>query len=101
MAKKSAIQNNIKVQNLVFKAVNKRDVLKKKIYDKTLSLSDRFEAVVKLSSLSRSSSSTRIRNRCEVTGRPRGFYRKFKLSRIQLRDMAAVGCLPGVIKSSW
>ena len=101
MAKKSAIQNNLKVQRLVSKAMNKRDVLKKKIYDKTLSLSDRFEAVVKLSSLSRSSSSTRVRNRCEVTGRPRGFYRKFKLSRIQLRDMASVGCLPGVIKSSW
>jgi small subunit ribosomal protein S14 len=101
MAKTSSVQKSLKVIKLVNSTSKKRDSLKSKIYNKTLPLSERFEAVMKLSSLPRSSSSTRIRNRCEITGRARGFYRKFKLSRIQLRDMAAFGHLPGVIKSSW
>jgi small subunit ribosomal protein S14 len=101
MAKTSSVQKSLKVVRLVNSVSKKREVLKSRIYDKNLPLSERFEAVMKLSSLPRSSSKTRVRNRCEITGRARGFYRKFKLSRIQLRDMAAFGHLPGVIKSSW
>jgi small subunit ribosomal protein S14 len=101
MAKTSSVQKSLKIVRLVGSATAKRERLKSKIYDKNLPLSERFEAVMRLSSLPRSSSKTRIRNRCELTGRARGFYRKFKLSRIQLRDMAAFGHLPGVVKSSW
>ena len=101
MAKTSSVQKSLKVLRLVNSVSKKREMLKSRIYDKNLPLSERFEAVMKLSSLPRSSSKTRVRNRCEITGRARGFYRKFKLSRIQLRDMAAFGHLPGVIKSSW
>ena len=101
MAKTSSVQKSLKIVSLVNSLSKKREMLKSKIYDKNLSLAERFEVVMKLSSFSRSSSKTRIRNRCEITGRARGFYRKFRLSRIQLRDMASFGHLPGVIKSSW
>jgi small subunit ribosomal protein S14 len=101
MAKKSAIQKNLKKIALAERMYEKRAQLKSKVVDKKLTIADRFKASLELSQLPRSSSKTRIRNRCEITGRPRGFYRKFKLSRICLRDLAAQGMLPGVSKSSW
>lgn len=78
-----------------------RMALKATIRDKDTSMEDRFAAVMKLAEMPRNSSRVRIRNRCEVSGRPRGFYRKFKLSRIALRELASDGQIPGVIKSSW
>ncbi len=101
MAKVSSIQKSIKVKKTVAALANKRSKLKELIYTKTLPLEERFEIVNKLASLPRSSSRTRVRNRCELTGRSRGYYRKFALSRIQLRDMAALGYIPGLVKSSW
>ncbi len=101
MAKKSSVQRNLKRVRLVESLANKREKLKEAIYDKNLSLEDRFALVVKLASVPRNSAKTRIRNRCELTGRPRGYFRKFKLSRIMLRELGGEGMLPGVIKSSW
>ena len=80
---------------------DKRASLKAVIYDREKSLDERFQASLALAALPRNGSKTRIRNRCELTGRPRGFYRKFKMSRICLRTLAGEGKLPGVIKSSW
>jgi len=80
---------------------SKRAVLKAVIYDKTTTIEDRFNAMLKLAKLPRNSSKVRIRNRCQLTGRPRGYYRKFKLSRIALRDLGSLGLLPGVRKASW
>ena len=79
----------------------KRAALKEIVMSKTLPLDQRFQAQLKLAALPRNGAKTRIRNRCELTGRARGFYRKFKLSRICLRDMASKGLLPGVVKASW
>ena len=90
MAKRSSIE-----------FANKRAALKELVKSKTLSPEERFEAVLKLAEMPRNSSKTRIRNRCQVTGRPRGYYRKLKMSRIALRDLASAGQLPGVVKSSW
>jgi small subunit ribosomal protein S14 len=101
MAKKSAIQKNLRKIALAERLYEKRAQLKSKTVDKTLTIADRFKASLELSQLPRSSSKTRIRNRCALTGRPRGFYRKFKLSRICLRDLASQGILPGVSKASW
>jgi small subunit ribosomal protein S14 len=78
-----------------------RDALKKIIKNRSLSLEERIDANLKLAEMPRNSSFTRVRNRCELSGRPRGFYRKFKLSRIALRELASEGFLPGVTKSSW
>jgi len=78
-----------------------RDTLKALIMDKETPMEERFAAVMKLAKMPRNSAKVRIRNRCELSGRPRGFYRKFKLSRIALRDLASSGQVPGVIKSSW
>ncbi len=101
MAKKSMInKNNRRAKMAKDKGVS-RKALKAKIMDKDTSMEERFEAVMKLAKLPRNSAKVRIRNRCEVSGRPRGVYRKFKLSRIALRDMASAGQIPGVIKSSW
>tara|TARA_B100001559_G_scaffold198765_1_gene166267 strand:- start:143 stop:448 length:306 start_codon:yes stop_codon:yes gene_type:complete len=101
MAKTSAIQKNIKRMKLVKKYGNKRAALKKIIKNKKLELSERFAAQLKLNKLPKNSSKIRIRNRCEVSGRPHGVYRKLKISRIALRDMASSGKIPGITKSSW
>ena len=101
MAKQSAIQKNLKRISMVKRDKEKRAKLKDIIMNKNLSLDERFEAQQKLAALPRNGSKIRIRNRCQLTGRPRGFYRKFKLSRICLRSLAAEGQLPGVVKSSW
>ena len=101
MAKKSAIEKNKSRIKKVEKFRNKRMELKKLIMNKKTSQEDRFEAVMKLSSLPRDGSAIRVRNRCELSGRPRGFYRRVKLSRIALRELAASGQIPGMTKASW
>ena len=101
MAKKSAIKNNERKRKLAKQYAAKRERLHKIVYDKKLPIEERFAAGLKLAELPRNSSKTRIRNRCELTGRARGVYRKMKLSRIALRELASAGHLPGVIKSSW
>ena len=101
MAKISAINKNKKRIKLIKKYENKRRKLKKIIMDKKMSLEDRFAAQLKLSKMPRNSSKTRIMNRCEITGRPHGVYRKLKISRIALRDLTHEGKIPGMVKSSW
>ena len=101
MAKLSSVQKNLNRQKLIEKFSNKRKVLKKKIMDKTISIEERLKLQNKLNDLPRNGSSIRHRNRCEITGRPRGNYRKFGLSRIKLRELSMTGDLPGVVKSSW
>ena len=101
MAKISAIQKNLRRIKLVEKFLKKRTSLKKIIKDKKLPLSDRFEAQLKLNKLPKNSAKIRVVNRCEITGRPHGVYRKLKISRIALRDMASSGKIPGMTKSSW
>ena len=101
MAKKSAIEKNKSRIKKVERFRNKRKELKKLIMDKKTSQEDRFEAVMKLSSMPRNGCATRVRNRCELSGRPRGFYRRVKLSRIALRELAASGQIPGMTKASW
>ena len=101
MAKKSAVNRNEMVRKLVKQFAAKREELKAIANDESLPLEERFEARLKLAELPRNSSKTRIRNRCEVTGRPRAYYRKFRLCRVQLRDLANKGLIPGVVKSSW
>ena len=101
MAKTSAIQRNLKRIRLSKKFSKKRENLKKIIKNKKLPLKERFEAQLKLSKLPRNSARTRIRNRCEITGRPHGVYRKLKISRIALRELASKGIIPGMTKSSW
>ena len=101
MAKTSSIQKNLKRIKLVKKFSKKRKDLKKIIKNKNLPLEERFNAQLKLAKLPRNSASTRIRNRCEITGRPHGVYRKLKISRIALRELASAGKIPGMTKSSW
>ena len=101
MAKTSSIQKNLKRIKLEKKYSKKRAALKAIIKNKTLELSERFDAQLKLNKLPKNSSKIRIRNRCEVTGRPHGVYRKLKISRIALRDLASSGKIPGMTKSSW
>ena len=101
MAKTSAIQRNLKRIRLSKKYMNKRNKLKKIIKDKKIPLEERFKAQLKLAKIPRNSAKNRIRNRCEITGRPHGVYRKLKISRIALRDMASSGKIPGITKSSW
>ena len=101
MAKKSAIEKNLKRIKMVKKYEKKRAALKKIINNKKLELSQRFEAQLKLNKLPKNSAKIRIRNRCEISGRPHGVYRKLKISRIALRDMASSGKIPGITKSSW
>ena len=101
MAKKSAVEKNNKRKRIVASRGARREALKAIIKDKTLSMEDRFQAVMKLSKEPRNSSKIRIRNRCEVSGRPRGYDRKLRMSRIALRDLASMGQVPGVVKSSW
>ena len=101
MAKQSSIQKNIYRKNIANKFRNKRQILKKKIMQKDLPMDERFKLQSKLNDLPRDSSRIRFRNRCELTGRTRGVYRKFRLSRIKIRELSMSGALPGVIKSSW
>jgi small subunit ribosomal protein S14 len=101
MAKKSSINKNERRRKMAKGAAPKRARLKALARDKNATPEDRFEAQLKLAEMPRNSSPVRIRNRCEMTGRPRAFYRKFKLSRIALRDLASTGQIPGVVKASW
>jgi small subunit ribosomal protein S14 len=101
MAKKSAVNRNEMVKRLVKQFSSKRDALKAIANDENLPLEDRFEARLKLAKLPRNSSKTRIRNRCEITGRPRAYYRKLRMSRIALRELGSGGQIPGLVKSSW
>ena len=101
MAKTSAIQRNLKRIKLTKRFLKRRADLKKIIKNKKLPLEERFAAQLKLAKIPRNSSRTRIRNRCEISGRPHGVYRKLKISRIALRDLASKGKIPGMTKSSW
>ena len=101
MAKQSSIQKNLKRKLLVKKFKNKRYSLKLKIKNKNISLEEKIKLQSKINDLPRDSSIVRIRNRCEITGRARGVYRKFGLSRIKIRELSMSGELPGVVKSSW
>ena len=101
MAKKSSVNRNKKRIALSLKFSNKRKNLKKIIMDKKLSLEERFKAQMKLSKLPRNSSKIRVKNRCEITGRSHGVYRKLKISRITLRQLSLEGKIPGMVKSSW
>ena len=101
MAKASSIQKNISRFKLITKYSEKRKYLKSKIKDKNISLEERIVFQNKLNDLPRNGSSIRHRNRCKLTGRSRGVYRKFGLSRIKLRELSMTGDLPGVVKSSW
>ena len=101
MAKVSSIQKNINRRKLVKKFKNQRLLLKNKIKQKDLSMEERLILQKKLNELPRNTSPIRIRNRCELTGRTRGVYRKFRLSRIKIRELSMTGALPGVVKSSW
>ena len=101
MAKTSAIQRNLKRIRLVNKFSKKRESLKKIVKNKKLPLSERFAAQLKLAKLPRNSAKIRVRNRCEITGRPHAVYRKLRISRIALRELALKGKIPGMTKSSW
>ena len=101
MAKKSAVNRNEMVKALVAKYADKRAALKATANDESRPLEERFEARLKLAKMPRNGAAVRIRNRCEVTGRPRAFYRKLKMSRIALRELGSQGLIPGLVKSSW
>jgi small subunit ribosomal protein S14 len=101
MAKTSSIEKNKRRRNMVARYAERRAELKRIATDPDLSLEERFQARLKLAELPRNSSAVRIRNRCEVTGRPRGYYRKLKVSRIALRELGSAGLIPGLVKSSW
>ena len=101
MAKASMVQREKKRARLVAKYAAKRAELKEIAKDESKSMEERVKARLKLAKLPRNSSATRMRNRCEVAGRPRGYYRKLKMSRIALRDLASFGQVPGMVKSSW
>jgi small subunit ribosomal protein S14 len=101
MAKTAMIQREIKRQKLVDKYAAKRAALKEIARNLDLPMEERFKARLKLAKLPRNSSETRLHNRCQITGRPHGYYRKLKVSRIALRDLASFGQIPGMVKSSW
>ena len=101
MAKKSSVEKNNRRRRLTKKFAGRRARLKALASDKNKPMEERFAAVLKLAELPRNSSATRIRNRCELTGRPRAYYRKHKLSRIALRELGSKGLIPGLLKSSW
>jgi small subunit ribosomal protein S14 len=101
MAKTSAVEKNKRRRKLVAQQANKRSRLKAIIQNRELPIEDRFRATLKLAEMPRNGSKTRIRNRCEVTGRPRAFYRKLKMSRVALRQLGNFGQIPGIVKSSW
>jgi small subunit ribosomal protein S14 len=101
MAKVSMVEREKKRQKLVKQHAAKRAALKATIADQTKPMEERFRASLKLAQMPRNSSATRLHNRCELTGRPHAYYRKLKLSRIMLRDLASFGQIPGMVKSSW
>ena len=101
MAKKSAVENNLRKQRLVKKFAARRARLLEVANTESNSMEERFEARLKLAELPRNGAKIRIRNRCEVTGRPRAVYRKMKMSRIALRELGNKGLIPGLVKSSW
>jgi small subunit ribosomal protein S14 len=101
MAKTSAVEKNKRRRNMVSQQATKRAALKATIMNQTLSIEERFKATLKLASLPRDGSKTRVRNRCEVSGRPRAYYRKLRMSRIALRELGNFGKVPGIVKSSW
>ena len=101
MAKKSMVEKNNRRRKMAKQFASRRSKLKAIARDKTLPMEERFAATLKLAELPRNSSATRIRNRCELSGRPRGYYRKHRLSRIALRDLGSKGLIPGLVKSSW
>ena len=101
MAKTSSIERNKRRRHMVKQFAAKRAKLKAVVQDQAVPMEERFAAQMKLSELPRNSSKVRIRNRCELTGRPRAFYRKFRLSRIAIRELASNGQIPGMTKSSW
>jgi len=101
MAKKSSIEKNNRRRDMVVRFAAKRAALAATANDESLSMEERFEARIKLAELPRNSSKTRIKNRCEVTGRPRAYYRKLGMSRIALRELGSQGMIPGLVKSSW
>jgi small subunit ribosomal protein S14 len=101
MAKKSMVEREKKRQRMVEKHAAKRAALKAVANDQNVSMEERFRASLKLAELPRNSSATRLHNRCELTGRPRAYYRKLKLSRIMLRELGSFGQIPGLVKSSW
>ena len=101
MAKKSAVNRNLMVAKLIKQQAAKREALKTIANNESLPLEDRFDARLKLAEMPRNGSPVRYRNRCDVTGRPRAFYRKLKMSRIALRELGSHGQIPGLVKSSW
>ncbi|HUF57658.1 MAG TPA: 30S ribosomal protein S14 [Thermohalobaculum sp.] len=101
MAKVSMIERQSKRQRMVAQYAARRAALKAQANDESLSMEERFKARLKLAKLPRNSSPTRLNSRCQVTGRPRSYYRKLKMSRIALRDLASQGQIPGMVKSSW
>lgn len=101
MAKLSSINQNLKKKKLSVQYKDRRDVLRDIVNSKDADFDTRINAMVKLSELPRNSSRTRFRNRCEISGRPRGYHRKFSMSRIALRELGSVGLIPGLVKSSW
>lgn len=101
MAKTSSVEKNNRRRKLVARYAEQRKALKAIIMDKNQPMEERFRAQMKLAALPRNSAPSRIRNRCEVTGRPRAYYRKLKMSRIALRELGNSGLIPGLVKSSW
>jgi small subunit ribosomal protein S14 len=101
MAKKSSIEKNNRRRKMAKQFANRRAKLKAIAHDKQLPTEERFAATLKLAELPRNSSRTRVRNRCELSGRPRAYYRKHRLSRIALRELGSKGLIPGLVKSSW
>src|ERR1700735_4024581 len=101
MAKVSKVNRNVERERLTKRDKAKRQTLKDVVMDRTLPVEDRFNATLKLAQLPRNGAAVRGRLRCEVTGRARGNYRKFKLCRIALRDLASAGQIPGMVKASW
>ena len=101
MAKKSAVERNRKRRRLAARDEAKRKAFKEIANDRDLPMEERFNARLKLAKMPRNGAAVRIRNRCEISGRPRGYYRKFRISRIALRELAAFGLIPGMVKSSW
>ena len=101
MAKTSSVEKNNRRRQLVAQKAAKRKALKTLVMNKDLPIEDRFRAQLKLAAMPRNSAKVRIRNRCEITGRPRAYYRKLKMSRIALRGLGALGAIPGLVKSSW
>ena len=101
MAKTSSIEKNKRRARMAKRFANRRAKLKKIARDRSVSMEERFAATLKLAELPRNSAKIRVRNRCEVTGRPRAYYRKLKMSRIALRELGSKGVIPGLVKSSW